>query len=156
MNLQTLLISVTNGVAHIALNRPDKANALNATMWKDLKSAFDWLSTSSARVCVLSAQGKHFTAGIDFEMLMSAQSEVGNLTKEQNQIQLKAFITGFQAAVSAAENCKIPVIAAIHGACIGAGVDLITACDMRYATQDARFSVKEVDVAIENSPATKP
>ncbi len=148
MNLETLLISVTNGVAHIALNRPDKANALNTAMWKDLKSAFDWLSSSSARACVLSAQGKHFTAGIDFNLLISAQSEIGNLPDNLKQTRLKAFITDLQAAVSAAENCKIPVIAAIHGACIGAGVDLITACDMRYATQDARFSVKEVDVAI--------
>jgi enoyl-CoA hydratase len=148
MNLETLLVSVSNGVAHIALNRPDKANALNGAMWQDLKTAFHWLAASSARVCVLSAQGKHFTAGIEFEFLMSVQSEIHALSAELKQARLKEIIIDLQAAVSTVASCKIPVIAAIHGACIGAGVDLITACDMRYATQDARFSVKEIDLAI--------
>jgi enoyl-CoA hydratase/carnithine racemase len=148
MNFETLVVTETDGVAHIELNRPDKVNAFNATMWKELRQAFDWLSTSHARVGVLSARGRHFTAGIDIALLVATQSEISALPEGSRQEKLKELIAEFQQAISAAESCRKPVLAAIHGACIGAGVDLITACDMRYASRDAGFSVKEIDVAI--------
>ena len=148
MNFETLVISEADGVAHIQLNRPEKANAMNGVMWKEIRAAFDWLSTSRARVGVLSAQGKHFTAGIDIELLMAVRSEITALPEGVRQERLRELIGDLQDAISAAESCRKPVIAAIHGACVGAGVDLVTACDMRYSTQDARFSVKEVDLAI--------
>lgn len=148
MNLETLAISERNGVAHIELNRAGKANAMNGAMWKDLRSAFDWLSTSRARVGVLSARGKHFTAGIDLDMLVAMKSEIASLSEGRRQERLKEVIVELQAAISAAESCRKPILAAIHGACMGAGIDLVTACDMRYATKDSRFSVKEVDLAI--------
>ena len=148
MNLETLVISETDGIAHIELNRTDKANALNAAMWKDLKSAFDWLNTSRARVGVLSARGRHFTAGIDLDMFAAMKSEIAGLPEGRRQERLREIIVELQQTINAAESCRKPVLAAIHGACIGAGIDLVTACDMRYATRDARFSVKEVDLAI--------
>jgi len=148
MNLETLAISESDGVAHIELNRPDKANALTGPMWKDLRSAFDWLSTSRARVGVLSARGKHFTAGIDLDLLTGMQSEIAGLSEGRKQERLREFIVELQEVISAAESCRKPILAAIHGACMGGGIDLVTACDMRYATRDARFSVKEVDLAI--------
>jgi enoyl-CoA hydratase len=148
MNFETLVISEADGVAHIQLNRPEKANAMNGVMWKEIRAAFDWLSTSRARVGVLSAQGKHFTAGIDIELLMAVRSEITALPEGVRQERLRELIGELQNAISAAESCRKPIIAAIHGACVGAGVDLVTACDMRYSTQDARFSVKEVDLAI--------
>ena len=148
MKFETLAVSEENGIAHIELNRPDKANAMNGTMWKELKTAFDWLDSSAARVGVLSARGKNFTAGIDLGLLQSVQAEMDALPQGTRQASLRARIIELQSALSAAESCRKPVLAAIHGACIGGGIDLITACDMRYATQDARFSVKEVDLAI--------
>lgn len=148
MNFETLAITEADGVAHIELDRPDKANALNGPMWRDLRAAFDWLSASRARVGVLSGRGKHFTAGIDLELLAAMQAEIGRLPEGRQQERLKGIIVEFQQAISAAESCSKPVLAAIHGACLGGGIDLITACDMRYATADARFSVKEVDLAI--------
>ncbi|MFT5172208.1 MAG: enoyl-CoA hydratase [Gammaproteobacteria bacterium] len=148
MNFETLVITQTDGIAHIELNRPEKANALNATMWKELRSAFDWLSTSHARVAVLSGRGKHFTAGIDLSLLKAMQTELSELAEGRRQERLKEFIVELQQAISAAERCTKPILAAVHGACIGGGIDLITACDMRYAAEDARFSVKEVDLAI--------
>ncbi|KGO33365.1 MAG: crotonase/enoyl-CoA hydratase family protein [Desulfoprunum sp.] len=148
MNFETLSISETDGVVHIELNRADKANAMNGAMWKELRSAFAWLSTSSARVGVLSGQGKHFTAGIDLDMLTEIRSEIADLSEGRRQERLKEIIVELQETISAAESCKKPILAAIHGACMGAGIDLVTACDMRYATEDARFSVKEVDLAI--------
>ena len=148
MNFDTVAITEAGGVAHIELNRPDKANALNGPMWQDLRSAFDWLSTSRARVGVLCARGKHFTAGIDLDMLTTMNSELAGLPEGRRQERLREVIVELQAAISAAESCRKPILAAIHGACVGAGIDLVTACDMRYATAHARFSVKEVDMAI--------
>ncbi len=148
MDFETLVITESDGIAHIELNRPDKANAINGTMWKEMRQAFDWLSNSRARVGVLSARGKYFTAGIDLELLASTHAEISALPEGKRQERLKDVIVELQQAISAAESCRKPILAAIHGACIGAGVDLISACDMRYATQDARFSVKEIDVGI--------
>jgi len=148
MNFETLVLGVADGVAHIQLNRPKKANALNGKMWQEIKSAFEWLSTSNARVGVLSARGHHFTAGMDFDFLMAIQSEIAALSEEMRYERLREIIGELQAAISAAESCRKPILAAIHGSCIGGGVDLVTACDMRYSTQDAKFSVKEIDLAI--------
>jgi enoyl-CoA hydratase len=148
MKLETIDITETDGVAHIQLNRPGKANAVNGPMWSDLRAAFNWLNDSSARVGVLSGRGKHFTAGIDLGMLAQLQSEVAGLSPGERTDRLHGFILDLQECVGAAESCRKPILAAIHGACIGGGVDIITACDMRYATADARFSVKEIDLAI--------
>ena len=148
MNFETLVISEADGVAHIQLNRPEKANAINGVMWKEIRAAFDWLSSSHARVGVLSARGKHFTAGIDIDLLMGVRSEIAALPEGIRYERLREIIGEFQYAVGGAESCCKPILAAIHGACYGAGVDLVTACDMRYSTHDARFSVKEIDLAI--------
>lgn len=147
MKFETLAITEMDGIALIDLNRPDKANALSGPMFAELKAAFEWLSSSELRVGVLSAQGKHFCAGIDLGLLAALQSELQTLPEGCRQEHLRDWLLDAQKAISAAEFCRKPVIAAIHGACVGAGVDLVTACDMRYATRDSRFSVKEVDLA---------
>lgn len=148
MKFETLLVSEADGVAHIELNRPEKANAMNGVMWKELKTAFDWLDSSHARVGVLSARGKNFSAGIDFDLLMAVKAETSAMHDGLRQERLREIIGELQDAISAAELCRKPILAAIHGACVGGGVDLVTACDMRYSTHDAKFSVKEVDLAI--------
>ena len=148
MKFETLLLNLADGIAHIELNRTEKANALNGTMWRELKQAFDWVSTSTARVAVLSARGKHFTAGIDLDLLMLIKSDLASVPAENKAESLRLRIVELQQTINAAETCRKPILAAIHGACIGAGVDLITACDMRYSTLDAKFSVKEIDLAI--------
>ena len=147
--LETIAISVKGAVALIELNRPQKANALNAQMWLEFEKAFRWLDRESQlRVGILSARGEHFTSGIDLEFLMSISRQVETLSEVDKQAALRHEIVKLQDAVSAIEQCRKPVIAAIKGACIGAGVDIITACDIRYAAKNATFSVKEVDLAI--------
>jgi len=146
---EALTVGLKNRIANIQLNRPDKANAINAAMWKELKDVFDWVDgTPEVRVAVLSGQRKHFSAGIDFEFLSAIYNEVSQLSEGRRQERLRQIIIGLQDSVTAIERCRKPVIAAIHGACIGGGIDLITACDIRYATVDARFSIREVDLAI--------
>lgn len=147
--LKFIHISISNHVAYIELNRPEKANALNAILWQEITDAFQWLDTcADARVAILLAKGEHFTSGIDLEFLAGIRYELATLPEDGQRESLRNIIVQLQASVSAIEKCSKPVIAAVHGACIGGGMGLITACDMRYSTIDARFSVREVDLAI--------
>jgi enoyl-CoA hydratase/carnithine racemase len=148
-NYQTIGIDVQDAVARVDLNRPDNGNCLNAEMWRELKAVFDELDTMpEIRVVVLGGRGKHFSTGIDLAYLSSMQKELNNLSEGCKQEYLRDFILNLQDSVTAIERCRKPVLAAVQGFCLGAGVDIIAACDMRYATPATRFCVKEVDLAI--------
>lgn len=148
MELTTLLLSIENHVAQLRFNRPQRANALNQTAWDELKSVFETLDEDdSVRVIVLSGEGKHFCSGIDLELLMS----VAGLTEAcegRKRKKLRKQILALQAPINAIEQCSKPVIAAIHGGCIGGGVDIAAACDMRYCTKEAYFSIREIDMGM--------
>lgn len=144
-----LNVTLTDAIAWIELNRPDKANALNGTLWREIGEAFRWVDdTPAARVAILSGAGQHFCSGIDFELMGQVLDEVGGLSPGRREERLRRIILDLQSAFTALETCRKPVLAAIQGFCIGGGLDLIAACDMRYATADAAFSLKEVDLAI--------
>lgn len=146
---QTLNVTVENAIAHVQLNRPHKANAFNHTLWQEIKKVFTAIDNDpTLRVVILSGHGPHFSAGIDFESLLEIVSTVSQLSEGLRQERLRQFIYEFQDSFSSLARCRKPILAAIHGACLGAGVDLIASCDMRYATEEARFSIKEVDLAI--------
>lgn len=148
MSYTSIEVKTEGAIAHIVLNRPERANALDATMWRELAEAFEWLDESKARVGILSGAGEHFSAGIDFDFLHAVQQHVAELPASYREPSLEALIRDLQAATAAPERCSKPVIAAIHGACIGGGLALALACDLRYTATSARFSVKEVDLAI--------
>ncbi|KAJ8910019.1 hypothetical protein NQ315_003985 [Exocentrus adspersus] len=148
---ETLSVSVPHEfVYHVTLNRPDKLNAFNRTMWFELGNCFNELNEDEeCRVIVLSGAGRLFTAGIDFANLM----EVSTLIAAQDDVARRAkiinnFIVKYQDSITSLELCKKPVLAAVHSACIGAGINLITAADIRYCTKDAWFQVKEVDIGM--------
>lgn len=144
MNFETLTLSIDEGIARLAFNRPQKANALNATAWKELRQAFEFIdATPAARVVVLRGSGAHFSAGLDLEIIDAIDGSAAH-TRET----LRRWILDIQDDVTAIERCRKPVIAAIHGFCLGGGIDISTACDMRYTCADATFSVKEIDLAI--------
>lgn len=148
MELTTLLLTIENHVAQLRFNRPRRANALNQTAWDELKSVFETLDEDdSVRVIMLSGEGKHFCSGIDLELLMN----VAGLTETcegRKREKLRRQILALQAPINAIEQCSKPVIAAIHGGCIGGGVDIAAACDMRYCTEDAYFSIREIDMGM--------
>jgi len=149
MSFETVSVTVADGVAQVELNRPDKANAMNHQMWADIRSAFRVVDDmAEVRVAVISGSGNQFSAGIDLAMLAGLESELGNACEGRSRERLRRKILDLQDALTSIERCRKPVIAAIHGACIGAGVDLITCCDMRYATVDTYFQVKEIDVGM--------
>ena len=146
---ETLMISVGNKVARLDLNRPEKANSFDKTMWRELRSAFEQIDQmEDVNVVVLGGTGKHFSAGIDLVYLAEVQQQLGQLSEGLRQERLNRLISDLQASVSAVEACRKPVLASIQGYCLGAGLDLAVACDLRYATGATRFSVREVDLAI--------
>jgi len=149
MEFSTLEVSLDAGVATIALNRPDKANAMSEPMWYEIEQAMEWLdSTPEARVGVLVGRGKYFTSGIDLAMLMGLGPQIEDDCDGRRREKLRRLILKLQDTLTSIERCRKPVLAAIHGACIGGGIDLITACDMRYCSANAWFSVKEIDVGM--------
>jgi enoyl-CoA hydratase len=149
MNLETLAISLEDHIATVRLNRPEKANAMNATMWQDLRKAFRWVDeTPEARVAILQGEGKLFTAGIDLQMMMGLGPQIQNECDGRTREALRRLILELQDDLTSLERCRKPVLAAIHGACVGGGIDLITCADMRYCSSDAYFTIKEIDIGM--------
>eukprot|EP01018_Ginkgo_biloba_P017709 Gb_12578 [translate_table: standard] len=143
------------GVFHLILNRPSMRNALDDNFFTEFPQALAALDENpSVRVIVLTGSGKHFCSGIDLSVLgsqLGSQNPNGSDNEnDQGRVRekLRRNIKHMQRAITALEECRKPVIAAIHGACIGGGIDMISACDIRYCSEDAFFSVKEVDLAI--------
>jgi enoyl-CoA hydratase/carnithine racemase len=145
----TLEVRLENHVAQIALNRPQKSNAMNEAMWHELRAAFEWADcTPEARVVVLSGNGANFCAGIDLEMAVNLQKKIQDASPGHQAEKLHALIRDLQDCLTALERCRKPVLAAIQGACVGGGLDLIAAADMRYCVADAYFQIKEIDLGI--------
>ncbi len=148
--LTTLTLSITDGIAEVELARPEKSNAMNRAMWQELRATFHYLDKlPAARVVMLTGAGKNFTAGIDLDMLMNIGA-IDAIDKCPARVRenLRLWVLDLQDVISSLEQCRKPVLAAIHGACIGGGVDLVTAADMRYCTLDTRFVVKEIDLGL--------
>ncbi|XP_055051608.1 delta(3,5)-Delta(2,4)-dienoyl-CoA isomerase, mitochondrial isoform X2 [Misgurnus anguillicaudatus] len=136
-------------ITHVQLCRPEKRNAMNKAFWSEMVDCFNQIAEDSeCRVVVFSGAGKIFTAGIDLmDMASDIMQPEGDDTARISW-NLRHIIAKYQETFSVIEKCPKPVIVAVHGGCIGGGVDLITACDIRLCTQDAWFQVKEVDVGL--------
>jgi enoyl-CoA hydratase len=146
---ETLSVTLENHIATVRLNRPEKANAMNAAMWQDIRKAFEWVdATPEARVAVLQGEGKYFTAGIDLQMMMGLGSQIADDCDGRMREKLRRLILDLQDTLTSLERCRKPVLAAIAGGCIGGGIDLITCADMRYAASDAFFTIKEIDIGM--------
>jgi len=145
MEFTELALTVTDHVAEVTLNRSGKANALDAALWAELKAALEWCDRSAeVRVVVLSGAGKHFCSGIDISMLAGLEGQLDKHCEARKREQLRELILELQSTVNSLEKCRKPVIAVIHGACVGGGLDVALAADFRYASRDAQFSVREV------------
>lgn len=145
---QAFRVELADKIAHVQINRPDKINAMNADFWREIIDIFQWIDdTDAVRVVVLSGAGKHFSSGIDLTLLASVGAQLGK-DVGRNATALRRKILELQASFNAVDNCRKPVLAAIQGYCIGGAIDLISACDMRYATVDAQFSIKEIDMGM--------
>ncbi len=142
-------VEINEKIARVAFNRPEKSNALHMEAWIEMQTVFEALSkTDEVRVIILAGEGKHFCAGIDLELLMSA-GQIKDITcAGRRSEKIKELIETLQKTITAIEKCAKPVLAAIHNGCIGGGVDIVSACDMRYCSEDAYLTIKEIDLGM--------
>eukprot|EP01061_Rhynchopus_euleeides_P006037 TRINITY_DN1511_c0_g1_i4.p1 TRINITY_DN1511_c0_g1~~TRINITY_DN1511_c0_g1_i4.p1 ORF type:complete len:273 (+),score=115.57 TRINITY_DN1511_c0_g1_i4:79-897(+) len=137
---------VGDNVLHVRINRPEKRNAMNAAFWRESVECFTQIAQdANVRAVVLSGNGKIFTAGLDLSGL-----NLDNSVKDTGRraLRLQKTIRDMQESFTVIERCPQPVIAACHGACVGGGIDMITACDIRFASPECWFCIKEVDIGL--------
>ncbi|XP_037631423.1 delta(3,5)-Delta(2,4)-dienoyl-CoA isomerase, mitochondrial-like [Sebastes umbrosus] len=145
----TLAIShPAESVTHVELHRPEKRNAMNRAFWSEMVDCFNKIAGDpDCRVVVLSGAAKIFTAGTDLMEMSDVLQPEGDDTARISW-NLRKIVTKYQETFTVIEKCPKPVVVAVHGACVGGGFDLITACDIRLCTQDAWFQIKEVDIGL--------
>ncbi len=150
-------VEIADGVAHLKMNRPEKRNAMIAEFWTELPQIVrDIDENSKARVIVLSSTGPVFCAGIDIGMFQTDIAGPGDKNDPQYGAYFYQNVKRLQDSLSALEDCRIPVLAAIQGGCYGGGVDLITASDMRYGTEDSFITIYEINVGMTADVGTFP
>ncbi|KAH0669320.1 hypothetical protein KY289_023813 [Solanum tuberosum] len=148
-SLKIIQKSPNSLVYYLYLNRPTHLNALSRDFFTEFPKAISSLDQNpNVSVIILAGSGKHFCSGIDLQTLGDIFKESDSVDCGRKVERLRRHIKFLQEAITALECCRKPVIAAVHGACIGGAIDIITACDIRYCSSDAFFSVKEVDLAI--------
>ena len=140
-------VAEADGVAHLQFARPQAANSMTMAFWREFPEAVRQLDrTGKTRALVISGQGKHFCSGMDLSVFQSPELRVGSAGAGR-----EAFvqtILELQRALSVVEEVRFPVIAAVQGACIGAGLDLTAACDLRYGQADAYFRIEEINIGM--------
>jgi len=150
MTYQTLKLSVENKIAHVELSRPEKLNTMVMEFWQDMIDVFAKIEqTAEARVVVISSQGRHFTAGLDLSAFAGLAAEINSgVDGGRIREQMKNNVLELQESFNVIEKCRLPVLVAVQGGCIGGGVDLISATDMRYCTEDAFFCIQEINIGM--------
>ena len=144
---EVLDIERNEHVATLWLANPERRNAMGPPFWNELPRAIDELAgDEGVRAIVLAARGRHFTVGLDLKAMGGGIIESGSGVASRKR--LLDEILRLQGSITAVARCEKPVVAAIHGYCIGGGIDLITACDIRLAAADTIFSIRETRMAM--------
>lgn len=169
MTYQCFDVGVQHHVAHITFSRPAKRNSMIPAFWTELPALIKSLDQSGqVRAIVLSSTGPHFTSGMDVSVFEAPSQEksadpladrsldVDGMQERQRAARFYDTVRRLQRSFNCLEESRVPVLAAIQGGCIGAGVDLTTACDMRYATTDAFFTIYETKLAMTADVGTFP
>jgi len=147
MGYEHLEVVVDGAVATLWLNRPEKLNAMSQDMWDDIPNAVADLDADPEVRCVIVAgRGPAFTVGIDLDLLAGLESRDGSPAEQSRR--LYALIRRFQETNNCLANSSKPTIAAVHGYCLGEGISMITACDLRLATNDSLISIRETRVGL--------
>lgn len=137
--MDTIVTSIDGGVARLRLNRPERLNAMNRQLFMELPMALgELLAHDATRVLVIEGEGRAFSTGLDLKEM--APGSHGAPAPEE----IATLQEGFKALATA----PVPTIAAIQGWCLGAGLDLALACDLRLAARDAICAVREVRLGI--------
>lgn len=151
-------LTISDTVAHLVLSRPEALNAMNRAFWNELPALVrDIDDNARARVIVISSTGKHFTAGMDTSVFTDGDGISASGGDQYVRAEaFRHFVHLLQQSFSCLEDARMPVIAAIQGGCIGAGVDLTSACDIRYCTEDSFFQIAEINIAMTADVGTFP
>lgn len=149
MNTTCFDVELQDGIAHLRLNRPEKRNSMVPEFWMELPELVNRLhENGEARVIVISSTGPHFTAGMDLGVFSSGNLGNGSVEVGRARANLRMQVLHLQETFSCLEKARMPVLAAIQGGCIGGGVDMISACDMRYCTENAFFCIQEINIGM--------
>jgi enoyl-CoA hydratase len=147
---ESVTVDVDGHVARVTLIGPGKGNAMGPAFWAEMPEVFGTLDADpDVRAIVLTGSGKNFSYGLDVAAMGDTLTSLladGALARPRAEFH--AHLKRMQQSITAVADCRTPIIASIHGWCIGGGVDLISAVDIRYASADAKFSVREVKLAI--------
>ena len=167
MGYRCFEVSIDEQVAQIVLSRPEKRNSMIPEFWDELPEIVrDIDDNSKARAIVISSTGPHFSSGLDVKAFGAGIGVGGGAKPPDSEAQSRARRTRaarfyddvrrMQHTFSCLEACRLPVLAAVQGGCIGGGVDLVTACDMRYATEDAFLTIFEINIGMTADVGTFP
>lgn len=156
MSASTFELTIEGKVAEISLNRPDALNSFTREFWAEFRQQVEALDErGDVRALVVSSTGKHFTAGMDLGVFAAMPDFAGQEPGRARAALMKT-VQAFQETFTCLERARFPVLAAIQGGCIGGGVDLISACDMRYCTEDAFFVIQEINIGMTADVGTFP
>ncbi len=146
MTNSSFTVTYDAGVSEIVLSRPQQLNSMTLEFFREFPSVISEIDNAGeARAIIISAEGNHFCAGMDLSVF---QENVVNTGAPIERERFRRLALEFQRAISCVESCRIPVIAAIHGACVGGGLDLIAACDLRFAVESSTFCIQEINLGI--------
>lgn len=151
---ESLTVDIADHIAQVTLIGPGKGNAMGPAFWAELPVVFAELDADpEVRAIVLTGSGKHFSYGLDLAAMGGTLAAVmgdgaGSATTAKPRADFHKHLKSMQQSITAVADCRTPTIASVHGWCIGGGVDLISAVDIRYASAEAKFSVREVKLAI--------
>lgn len=149
MSYKALKVEIADKIAHIQLNRPDAYNSMNLDFWKELPAVVQEISdAASARVIVLSSTGKHFCAGMDLSVFTDGSAIKNDVEPGRRHLDLRNSVLQLQDVFNRFENARMPVLAAVQGGCIGGAVDMVSACDSRYCTEESFFSIEETKLGM--------
>jgi enoyl-CoA hydratase len=149
MSYRCFEVEVTGKVAHLRLSRPDDLNTMVPEFWRDLPVVVTELSDSGAvRALVISSTGRHFSAGMDLSVFGGQLTEMDGVELGRRHAFQRENVAALQSSFSALDKARMPVLAAIQGGCIGGAVDMICACDLRYASEDAFFCIQEINIGM--------
>ena len=153
MNYESFKYSSEEGIGHLVLNKGEDLNKMTMNFWYELPKILDEIDRdASLRVLILSSTGKHFCAGMDLKNFGTLGSDSEKKTNVPDKARigenLYRVAKELQDMLSKLEKLRIPVLAGIQGGCIGGGLDLVTAADMRFASKDAFFCIQEVNIGM--------
>jgi len=146
--MECLTLTEDAGVGHLVLNRPDAMNTMSPQLWRELEAVLDQLHRSpTLRALVISSTGRHFSAGMSLDVFQNGGIQLDDRSAE-GRAAIVDLLADMQQAFNRLDDLRVPTIAAIQGGCIGGAVDLVAACDIRYAEAGAFFCIQEINIGM--------